>query len=250
MVSKLVVGNWKMNGRFADNAALVGGLTAAAPKGVGMAVCVPFPYLAQVQDLLANSAIALGAQDVSAQAEGAYTGQVSAGMLQEFGTTFVIVGHSERRSQLGEQDAEVAAKAAAALTAGIRPIVCVGESLEQRDAGRVREVVEQQLDALDGQVAAEELGRVVIAYEPVWAIGTGRSAAPEQVQDVLALIRAWLAQRTPAARSTQVLYGGSVKARGAAELFSLPDCDGGLIGGASLLAEEFIAICQAAAQPV
>jgi triosephosphate isomerase len=248
MGNKLVVGNWKMYGSLDGNHALVSAMTAGLADAVAdVAVCVPFPYLGQVRGLLEGSGVALGAQDVSEHAEGAYTGQVSASMLREFGCQYVIVGHSERRSLLGERDFEVAAKALAALNIGLMPIVCVGETLEERDAGRALAVIDSQLGAIGESVDAAALTRMVIAYEPVWAIGTGRSAAPDQVQEVLASIRAWLCARTQTADRTRVLYGGSVKPDGASELFSLPDCDGGLIGSASLNAEEFVSICRAAA---
>lgn len=243
MVRQLVVGNWKMNGSLADNRVLVAALTAALGDGAEVAICVPFPYLSQVSGLLQASNIVLGAQDVSAHSEGAYTGQVSARMLREFDCAYVIVGHSERRAMLRESDAEVADKTIAALAAGLTPIVCVGETLAERDAGSVQDVIGRQLGALE----AVDASRVVIAYEPVWAIGTGRSAQPAQVAEVLGFIRDWLRARTDKAHATRILYGGSVKADTAAELFALPDCDGGLIGGASLVAEEFITICRAAA---
>lgn len=243
MVRQLVVGNWKMNGSLADNRVLVAALTAALSNGPEVAICVPFPYLSQVSGLLGASGLGLGAQDVSAHTDGAYTGQVSAKMLREFACAYVIVGHSERRAMLCESDAEVADKAIAALAAGLTPIVCVGETLSERDAGSVQKVIGRQLGALE----TVDLSRVVIAYEPVWAIGTGRSAQAGQVGEVLGFIRGWLRARTDKAHATRVLYGGSVKADTAAELFALPDCDGGLIGGASLVAEEFITICRAAA---
>lgn len=246
MHSKLVVGNWKMNGRLASNEVLLARLLPALPAGVDVALCVPFPYLAQVSTGLRDSSVALGAQDVSEYDFGAHTGQVSAAMLQEFGCRYVIVGHSERRA-LYESDADVAGKARGALQAGLTPIVCVGESLQERDAGYVERVIVAQLDALSKRLSAQDLQRLVIAYEPVWAIGTGRSASPGQVQEVLARIRAWLAGHVERARDVRVLYGGSVKAATAGELFALPDCDGGLIGGASLVADEFVAICRAAA---
>ena len=247
MKSKLVVGNWKMNGGLARNQALLADLVAQMPAGVDSAVCVPFPYLAQAQGLLADSPIGLGAQDVSAQEQGAHTGEVCASMLREFGCRYVIVGHSERRAQQGECDALVARKAAAALAGDLIPIVCVGETLSERDAGQVEQVLIRQLDALEVSLNPSLLGQIVLAYEPVWAIGTGRAATPHQVQAVLALVRNWLAARVSAPATVRVLYGGSVKPDGAAELFALPDCDGGLIGGASLHADQFIAICQAAA---
>jgi triosephosphate isomerase len=234
MRARLVAGNWKMHGSLAANAALLDALVAA---GVDCAVCVPFPYLAQAADRLRGTRLALGAQTVSEHASGAYTGEVSASMLGEFGCRYVLVGHSERRQVFGETDAQVAAKFAAAQGAGITPILCVGETLAEREAGRTQEVVARQLDAV---LAKGELGDAVLAYEPVWAIGTGRTATPQQAQEVHAFLR----QRVTAA--TRVLYGGSVKADNAAAIFAQPDVDGGLIGGASLKAQEFIAICKLA----
>ncbi|AUN94774.1 triose-phosphate isomerase [Pseudazoarcus pumilus] len=247
MNPKLVVGNWKMNGRLADNRARVGALRGSVPEGVEVAVCAPFPYLAQLADLVAGSRLEYGAQDVSEFADGACTGQVSAGMLGDFGCRYVIVGHSERRSLAGEDDATVARKAAAALDAGIVPIACIGETAEERDADRVEAVLRRQLDALDCASLASRLDSIVLAYEPVWAIGTGRVATPAQVSQVLALVRAWLAERVARPERVRILYGGSVRAENAAALFDLQDADGALVGGASLDAEEFAAICRAAA---
>jgi len=244
MRGKLVVGNWKMNGALGRNAELLGALRSGWQGGDGraIAVCVPFPYLAQAQDALAGSTVAWGAQNVSEHASGAFTGEVSAGMLVDFGARYVIVGHSERRHGFGESDAQVAAKALAALAGGLTPIVCVGETLAEREAGRTQEVVARQLAVvLDG--AAADAGRLVVAYEPVWAIGTGRTASPAQAQEVHAALRAQLARN--AAEGVPLLYGGSVKADNAAALFGQPDIDGGLIGGASLAAAEFLAIAGA-----
>jgi len=234
MRARLVAGNWKMHGSLAANAALLDALVAA---GVDCAVCVPFPYLAQAADRLRGTRVALGAQNLSEHASGAYTGEVSAAMLGEFGCRYVLVGHSERRQLYGESDETVAAKVVAARDGGITPILCVGETLPEREAGRMREVVARQLDAV---LAKGDLGDAVLAYEPVWAIGTGRTATPQQAQEVHAFLR----QRATAA--TRVLYGGSVKADNAAAIFAQPDVDGGLIGGASLKAQEFIAICKLA----
>ena len=247
MLSKLVAGNWKMNGRLASNEALLDGMLPLLPAGVDVVLCVPFPYLPQVRARLSGSVVGLGAQDVSEHSDGAFTGQVSAGMLGEFDCAYAIVGHSERRSLLGESDASVAAKAAAALDAGITPIVCIGETLEQREHGEVEQVLLRQLDALQPALSATAIGRIVLAYEPVWAIGTGRAATPEQVAEVLALVRRWTVRRTGGVPRTRILYGGSVKADSAGWLFALEDADGVLVGGASLLAEEFVAICRAAA---
>ncbi|MDR1661642.1 MAG: triose-phosphate isomerase [Azoarcus sp.] len=235
MAQKLVVGNWKLNGGLAANEAFFGAVGAVA--GVDAAVCVPFPYLAQAASRLRG--LALGAQTVSEFQSGAYTGEVSAEMLADLGCRYAIVGHSERRSLFGEDDATVGRKAAAALRAGLTPIVCVGESLAEREAGRALEVVERQLDA-----ALTAVGVLAVAYEPVWAIGTGRAASADEAQTVHAAIRRWLAGRGAAA--VRILYGGSVKPDNAAALFAMPDIDGGLIGGASLAARDFMAICQAA----
>jgi triosephosphate isomerase len=243
---KLIAGNWKMNGSLAANDALV----RAIAKGMGeaacqVAVCVPAPYLAQVQMLRAGSALELGAQDVSQHAEGAYTGEVSAAMLREFGVRYVIVGHSERRQYHGETDSLAAEKAKAALACGITPIVCVGETLAEREAGRTEEVVKRQLAAVihaNGHCITE----IVVAYEPVWAIGTGRTATPEQPQQVHAVLRAQLKAATPQADRVHILYGGSMNAANAASLLACPDIDGGLVGGASLKAPEFLQIIAAA----
>ncbi len=244
MRGKLVVGNWKMNGGLAANTALLVGLVAGwkARPDRQMAVCVPYPYLAQARDVLADSPVGWGAQDVSEYASGAYTGEVSAGMIAEFGCRYVLAGHSERRQLFGETDAVVAAKAKAALTTGLTPIVCVGETLAERDAGQWRAVVGRQLDAVV-QVLAADAALIVLAYEPVWAIGTGRTATPEQAQEVHAFLRGQLAKA--GAAGVQVLYGGSVKAANAGALFAQGDVDGGLVGGAALDANEFIAIAGA-----
>ena len=251
MRGKLVAGNWKMNGNLASNEALLRGLVPAISplSGVRRAVCAPFPYLAQVQQWLHGTGIEWGAQDVCQYGEGAYTGGVSGAMLADFGCRYAIVGHSERRSIFGEPDDVVAAKFAAALEAGITPILCLGESLEEREAGETESVVARQLDAVIAKSGTAALARAVIAYEPVWAIGTGRTAAPEQAQAVHAFIRRRVAGHDEAvAADLTILYGGSVKASNAAQLFGMPDVDGGLIGGASLNAEEFAAICRSAQQ--
>ncbi|TRZ69817.1 MAG: triose-phosphate isomerase [Rhodocyclaceae bacterium] len=248
MRTKLVAGNWKMHGTLATNLAL---LTRVRDAAAGMssesAVCVPFPYLAQAQALLAGSRVAWGGQNVSEHAQGAYTGEVSATMLTEFGCRYVLVGHSERRAIYAESDATVAAKFAAALGAGLTPILCVGETLAEREAGTTGDVVTRQLDAVIGASGISALSRAVLAYEPVWAIGTGKTATPQQAQDVHALIRNRVAGGDPTvARELKILYGGSVKSGNAKELFAMPDIDGGLIGGASLVADDFLAICGAA----
>ena len=247
MNKKLIAGNWKMNGSLAANEALVQALVAGlvAQPGCDVAVAVPAPYLAQVQALAAGSPLALAAQDVSQHEAGAYTGENSAAMLREFGVRYVLVGHSERRQYHGETDVQVAVKAQRALAAGITPIVCVGETLAEREAGDTEMVVRRQLAAvihLNGHCISE----VVVAYEPVWAIGTGKTASPEQAQQVHAVLRAQLAAASPRAGSIRLLYGGSMNAANAAQLLGQPDIDGGLVGGASLKAAEFQQIIAAA----
>jgi triosephosphate isomerase len=243
---RLVVGNWKMNGGRAANAALLSTLKSAAPFGVEVAVCPPAPYLQQVEAALQGSEIAWGAQDCSSHGSGAFTGEVSASMLAEFGCRFVIVGHSERRAMHGEGDALVAEKAEQVLANSMTPIVCVGETLAERDAGDTEKIVGRQLAAVI-DLLGTSIDRTVLAYEPVWAIGTGRTATPAQAQRVHARLRATLAAASRAAATVPILYGGSVKADNAASLFAEPDIDGGLIGGASLNAAQFVAICKAAA---
>jgi triosephosphate isomerase (TIM) len=246
--TKLVAGNWKMHGQTAGNQALLNALKAGAGTArAAMAVCVPFPYLGQAQAALAGSAIAWGAQDVSQHAQGAYTGEVSAEMLKDFACRYAIVGHSERRSYHGETDETVAAKADAAIKAGLTPIVCVGETLAEREGNTMAQVITRQLDAVISRIGAAGLAKAVVAYEPVWAIGTGKTASPEQAQEVHALIRARVAKADPAvAAGLQILYGGSMKPNNAGELMSQADIDGGLIGGAALVAADFLAICAAA----
>jgi len=246
MRGKLVVGNWKMNGGLRQNDVLLGDLRAGwtAPAGRQLAVCVPYPYLWQAQAALSGSAIAWGAQNVSEHTVGAFTGEVSAAMVGEFGCRYAIVGHSERRTLFGEADAAVAAKAVAVLAAGLTPIVCVGETLGEREAGATEKVVLRQLDAVIA-AAGGQLPALVVAYEPVWAIGTGRTASPEQAQDVHRLLRKRLSAADARAAEMVLLYGGSVKAANAKTLFGCPDIDGGLIGGASLKADEFLAIAGA-----
>jgi triosephosphate isomerase len=249
MRQPLVAGNWKMNGSADSVAALVDGIKA----GIGdvrtaeMAVCPPFVYIPQVAAMLDGSAISYGAQDVSDQQAGAYTGEVAAGMLTDIGCKYVIVGHSERRSLYGESDAFTAAKFAAARRAGLVPILCVGELLEEREQGTTEQVVERQLNAVIELEGVAALGDAVIAYEPVWAIGTGKTATPAQAQEVHAFIRAKLAGLdTAVADRVRILYGGSMNAGNAAELLAMPDIDGGLIGGASLKPADFLAIGKAA----
>lgn len=240
--TRLVMGNWKMHGSLQANAALLDaiktGLASTAIVGE-LALCVPYPYLAQAQSALAGSAVSWGAQDVSASAQGAYTGEVSAGMLKDFGCTWVLCGHSERRAMHNESSAQVATKVIAALAAGLTPVVCVGETLDDRDANDVECVIADQLDPILA-LSAESLSRLIIAYEPVWAIGTGRTATPEQAQAVHAFIRRELTG--VGAAQVRILYGGSVKAANAASLFAQADIDGALVGGASLVADEFLNI--------
>jgi len=247
MKRKLVVGNWKMNGDLVGNQALFEQLVGRMQSGAECALCVPFPYLAQGRCALVDSGIALGAQNLSEFDEGAYTGEVSARMLREFGCRFVIVGHSERRTLLGEDDDAVARKCKAALRGGLVPIVCVGESLAEREAGSAETVLRRQLDALAAVLDGASLARLVVAYEPLWAIGTGRTASADQIQAMLGFIRGWLSARVADAQAVRILYGGSVKADGARALFSLPESDGALVGGASLIAGQFLEICEAAA---
>ena len=240
--TRLVMGNWKMHGNLADNAKLLTGLRAGAgsiASGTQLAVCVPFPYLAQAGEALKGSAVAWGAQDISAQAQGAFTGEVSGAMLKDFSCRYALIGHSERRSLHGESDQLVADKAKAALASGLTPVVCVGESLAERDANQVMAVIQRQLAPVLA-LGAEAVNKMVVAYEPVWAIGTGRTATPEQAQEVHAAIRAAL--QAIGAGQVQILYGGSVKAANAASLFVMSDIDGALVGGASLVAEDFLAI--------
>jgi len=247
MKKKLIAGNWKMNGSLAANQALVQGILAGlvSPPGCDIAVCVPSPYLAQVAALVEGSPLSVGAQDVSAQDGGAYTGEVSVVMLKDFGVRYAIVGHSERRQYHGETDAVVAAKAQRALAAGLTPIVCVGETLAEREAGHTVEVVKRQLAAVihtNGHCISE----IVVAYEPVWAIGTGKTASPEQAQEVHAILRAQLKAASSHADRVRILYGGSMNAANAAQLLAQPDIDGGLIGGASLKPADFLTIIAAA----
>lgn len=238
-----------MHGNLVANARLMEALVAGVGSGAGgVAVCVPFPYLAQAQQCLQGSSIAWGAQDVSEHAQGAYTGEVAGSMLNDFACRYVIVGHSERRSYYGDTDAVVAAKFIAAQAAGLIPILCVGETLAEREAGQTVAVVSRQLSAVLERAGVQALASAVLAYEPVWAIGTGLTASPAQAQEVHAAIRAQVAALDAGvAAGLQILYGGSVKPQNAAELFAQMDIDGGLIGGAALVADDFLAICRAAA---
>ena len=248
MRRKVVAGNWKMFGSLTQNEVLLKAVVAGMTRmpGVECAVCVPFPYLAQAQQVLSGSQVKWGAQNVHQLEKGAYTGEVAASMLCDFGCRYVIVGHSERRSLFGESSRLVAEKFAAAQKAGLLPILCVGETLQQRESGATEAVVAEQLDAVVGLLGVRSLRNAVLAYEPVWAIGTGKTATPEQAQAVHAFIRQRVAvQDGQTAQGLGILYGGSVKASNAAELFAMPDIDGGLIGGASLVAEDFLAICSA-----
>ena len=248
MRTRLIIGNWKMHGDVAGNARRLDHLSAHAPRGVQIAVCPPYPFLAQCADRLRGSGIAVGAQDVSAHPGGAHTGDVSASMLAEFDCRYVLAGHSERRIDHHESDATIAHKVALAVGAGLRPVVCVGETLAERDGGRTAPVVAGQLVGALAQLAPAQLERIVVAYEPVWAIGTGQTATPEMAQAVHAMIRARLAALDPAAAaSVPLLYGGSMKPANAAALLAMPDIDGGLIGSASLEPQDFIAIARAAA---
>ena len=246
MKKQLIAGNWKMNGSSQSNEALVSALAAGAANAqCQIAVCVPAPYLAQVQLLVAGTRIDLGAQDVSQHEAGAFTGEVSADMLREFATRYCLVGHSERRQYHGETDAVVAAKAQRVLAAGITPIVCVGETLGEREAGRTEEVVKRQLAAVihtNGRCISE----IVVAYEPVWAIGTGKTASPEEAQQVHAVLRAQLHAATEHSDRMLILYGGSMNPANAAQLLSQQDIDGGLVGGASLKVADFLTIIAAA----
>lgn len=248
MRPKLVVGNWKMNGSLASNAALLSGIAAGLDgENATCAVCVPAPYLQQCQQLLAGGKIRWGAQDVSPHANGAYTGEVSAAMLTDFGCHYAIVGHSERRAYHGESSELVARKAVAALAAGITPIVCVGETLAQREAGQTMQVVGGMLAAALEALDEDSVKKIVVAYEPVWAIGTGKNATPEVAQEVHAQLRMQLKERSAAAAEVvPILYGGSVKPENAQDLMAQPDIDGGLIGGAALKAGDFLGIIRAA----
>jgi triosephosphate isomerase len=245
----LVAGNWKMHGSRADNAKLVHGLLDLLQPGAraDVLLCPPFVYLWETGRLLKDTDVSLGGQSVCAEAQGAFTGEVSGAMLRDVGCRYVLVGHSERRQVYGESDSLVARKFVAAQAAGLVPVLCVGETLDEREAGRTSSVVDRQLDAVLAVTGVGALGSAVVAYEPVWAIGTGRNATPDQAQEVHEAIRAKVAALDGTiADSVRILYGGSVKASNARELFAMPDIDGGLVGGASLKADEFAQICAAA----
>lgn len=250
MNKKMIIANWKMHGTQAANARLIEDLlpTLLRLDGVQVAICPPMPYLAQLAHLLEQTPLALGAQNISERSHGAFTGEISGEMLADLGCGYALVGHSERRSLYGETDAQVAMKFEAALRAGLVPVLCLGETIHQRRAGNTNAVIGAQLKVVLNQVGSEQLARGVIAYEPVWAIGTGETASPEQAQDVHCYIRQLLREQDAAtAARIPLLYGGSVKADNAAQLFAQQDIDGGLIGGASLDALAFSAICRAAA---
>ncbi len=249
---KLIAGNWKMNGSLAANQALVSGIqsglsSALAGKRADLAVCVPAIYVAQMQELVHDTGVALGVQDVSGHAHGAYTGEISAAMLKDFGVRYAIVGHSERRQYHGETDDQVALKAKSALSVGITPIVCVGETLAEREAGQTEQVVKRQLAAVI-QANGHCISEIVVAYEPVWAIGTGKTATPQEAQSVHAVLRAQLQAATEHAQRVKVLYGGSMNAANASGLLAQADIDGGLIGGAALKPADFLTIIAAAAR--
>lgn len=248
--SKLVVGNWKMNGSRASSRVLVEGIQAGLEEvsdRVDAAVCPPFVYMPLVLELCAESRIQVGAQNVSAEQAGAFTGEVAAEMLADLGAEFVIVGHSERRELYGESDDLVARKFQVVQAGNMVPILCVGETLQQRQDGITDSIVLAQLDAVVNQVGIEAFANAVVAYEPIWAIGTGETASPDQAQEVHGLIRKYLEERSgDIAAGLRILYGGSVKSSNAAELFAQPDIDGGLVGGASLESEQFVAICESA----
>ncbi|HEX7079580.1 MAG TPA: triose-phosphate isomerase [Gammaproteobacteria bacterium] len=250
--TKLVAGNWKMNGSLEASGALVAALRDGIGEGRGarMLLCPPYPYLKSVADWLRGTDILLGAQDVSTRiGSGAFTGEVAGAMLADVGAQYAIVGHSERRTLFGDTDEVVALKFQAAQTAGLVPILCVGETLEERESGRTEAVVERQIGAVLGAAGVAAFANAAVAYEPVWAIGTGRTATPAQAQEVHARIRAMIAaQDGTIAAGLPILYGGSVKGANAAELFAMDDVDGGLVGGASLEASEFLSIFRAASQ--
>ncbi|QGU32263.1 triose-phosphate isomerase [Thermochromatium tepidum] len=248
MRQPLIAGNWKMNNTRAGAESLIQGVIEGSTgmTKTEIAVCVPFVFLELGQRLLSGTPIRLGAQNVSTEASGAYTGEISAAMLREFGCRYVICGHSERRQYYGETDAVVAKKLAMVVSSGMTPILCVGETLEQREQGVTETVIARQIDAIIEANGIDSIGQIEIAYEPVWAIGTGKTATPEQAQEVHAFIRRRIAAHGGAiAEKMRILYGGSVKPSNAADLLAMPDIDGGLIGGASLVAEEFLAICRA-----
>jgi triosephosphate isomerase len=249
MRKRLLAGNWKMHGSLAGNAELLDVVKAAnlVNDRTDVTVFAPFPYLSQVRQLLQGTGVGWGAQNVSEHRGGAFTGEVSAPMLADFGCRYAIIGHSERRALYGEKDEQIAAKFSALQEAGLTPVLCVGETLAEREAGITQQVVARQLSVVMDRVGAAAVARGVVAYEPIWAIGTGRTASPGLAQGVHAYIRSLVAARDGGAGGMRILYGGSMKSGNAAELLEQPDVDGGLVGGASLIAEEFLAICRAAA---
>ena len=250
MARKLIVGNWKMNGSLAMNAELLDGIRAGlAGIDCDLAICVPFPYLAQSHKALEGTDIALGAQDVSAHAVGAYTGQVSTRMLLDFDCKYVIVGHTERREYCSESDELVANKVQRALAGGLTPILCVGESLREKEDGKTAEVVGRQIEAVLSVLEEREVCDIVVAYEPVWAIGTGKTPTPGMVEDVHGLLRQLMVRKNPdAGECVRILYGGSMKPSNAGDFLQMPDIDGGLIGGAALKASDFLEIARLASR--
>lgn len=247
----LVAGNWKMHGSLQMTNELLSGVLSgvADMQDIDVLVCPSFPYLVKAADVISDSRVLLGAQNVSEQAQGAFTGEVSTSMLQDIGCKYVLVGHSERREIYGETDELIAKKFAVAIEQNLIPVLCIGETLQERQNGATEQIIEQQLDAVLNESGVQSFAKAVIAYEPVWAIGTGETATPEQAQEVHAFIRGKLnALDASVASAVQILYGGSVKPDNAETLFSQQDIDGGLIGGASLKAQDFVAICQAASQ--
>lgn len=248
MRQPMVAGNWKLNGSQSSIKSLINDICLGASElsQVAIMVCPPYVYLPLVADLLQDSSITLGAQNVSEHSSGAFTGEVAADMLKDVGCAYTLIGHSERRAIYGEQDAVLAHKFVAAQKAGLTPVLCVGETLAEREAGQTESVVRKQLEAVLNAAGVQSFDQAIIAYEPVWAIGTGQTATPEQAQAVHQFIREHITQLDAAvAQKVRILYGGSVKADNAAELFAMPDIDGGLIGGASLKAQDFLAICRA-----
>jgi len=247
MLKKYVMGNWKMHGNLADNKALIEGIRAELPQldaRVGMAVCPVSPYIPQVKDLTAGTGIGVGAQDVSEFVKGAYTGEIAAPMLKDLGVEFSLVGHSERRTFHAENSAQIARKAQAVIAAGLIPVVCIGESLEERNANQTEAVLTEQLDALFAVVGTDN-SNIILAYEPRWAIGTGVAATPEMIQVVHAFLRAYLTKRSAAVAGLPLLYGGSMNGANASTIVTLPNVDGGLIGSAALKPAEFVAIYKA-----
>jgi triosephosphate isomerase len=245
------MGNWKMNGSSMANESLLTGLISqvSSLQGVDIAVCPPAVYLSQVLELVAGTSIDVGAQNLSEQKSGAFTGEISGDMLRDLGVTYTLVGHSERRSLYGETNELVAAKTLKALEIGLVPVLCVGETLEERKSGQMDAVLAGQINAVIDLCGADTFGQIIVAYEPVWAIGTGETATPQQAQDAHAFIRGLIAAQSPAiAERVTILYGGSMNEKNAAELLAMADVDGGLVGGASLKADSFATICKAAAE--